>query len=47
MMSKTTNKYSPEVRAWAVRPVLDHVNRRLKVARPNALWVSGFTYVRT
>jgi len=26
---------------------LDHVNRQFKVLRPNALWVSDFTYVST
>lgn len=26
---------------------LDHVNRRFKASRPNALWVSDFTYVAT
>ena len=26
---------------------LDHVNRRFRAARPNALWVSDFTYVAT
>ena len=26
---------------------LDHVNRQFKAARPNALWVSDFTYVAT
>jgi putative transposase len=26
---------------------LDHVNRQFKVARPNVLWVSDFTYVAT
>ena len=26
---------------------LDHVNRQFKAPRPNALWVSDFTYVAT
>jgi putative transposase len=26
---------------------LDHVNRQFKAARPNALWLSDFTYVAT
>ena len=26
---------------------LDHVNRRFRAPRPNALWVSDFTYVAT
>jgi transposase InsO family protein len=26
---------------------LDHVNRQFHVLRPNALWVSDFTYVAT
>jgi putative transposase len=26
---------------------LDHVNRQFQAARPNALWVSDFTYVAT
>ena len=26
---------------------LDHVNRRFKAPRPNARWVSDFTYVAT
>ena len=26
---------------------LDHVNRQFQASRPNALWVSDFTYVAT
>jgi hypothetical protein len=47
MTSKTTNKFSPEVRARAVRMISDHVNRQLKASRPNALWLFGLTCVAT
>ena len=32
---------------WAAPCPLDHVNRQYIAPRPNALWVSGFTYVAT
>ena len=40
---------SQPVHLAVTRPAcpLDRVNRRFKVLRPNALWVSDFTYVAT
>src|SRR5262249_54841153 len=35
------------IRGKAAPCPLDHVNRQFKAARPNALWLSDFTYVAT
>ena len=39
-MSKTTNKYSPEVRERAVRMVLDNTDRSMKAAGQQSCQIS-------
>src|SRR4051812_33921235 len=45
-MSSGDPRRAPD-RVLSSRPALDRVNRQFKAPRPNALWVSDFTYVAT